>query len=231
MEVYYYSKNNNKETPQIVVLFTGGRDSSLTAALLANGGKFVHLLTCNNGANINSEISEFRFNELKSNFGDLIVSRNIIPSHGIFRRIALADIENDFKKFGKNLILLGDQLSIHTQAIIYCIVNEIKGLASGFVTYEKDFAEQTPIAIKLLKSFVGEYGIEYATPVYEYKSIDEVKYQLLDFGISTKSLEGFSLFGDTFSIPTEEEIKAYIESKLSICREYIKLKLSNKNQQ
>ncbi len=231
MEVYYYSKHNNKENPQVVVLFTGGRDSSLTASLLANRGKFVHLLTCNNGANINSEISEFRYNELKKNFDHHIVSRIIIPSHGLFRRISLADIESDFKKFGKNLILLGDQLSIHTQAIIYCIVNEIKELASGFVTYENDFAEQTPIAIQLLKSFVGEYGIEYSTPVYEYKSIDEVKYQLLDFGISTKSLEGFSLFADTFSIPTEDEIKAYIESKLSICREYIKLKLPVKKEQ
>jgi hypothetical protein len=226
MEAYYHSKNNNKKNPQITVLFTGGRDSSLTACLLANKGKFVHLITCNNGTVINSKIATYRYNELKSAFEDNIVSRTVIPTHGLFRRVALAEIEDDFKVYGKNLILLGDQLAIHSQAILYCLCNGIKELASGFVTYEKHFAEQNPTAIALFKSFAKEYGIKYSTPVYRYKALDDIKYHLMDFGVSTKSLEGFSIFADTFSQPTENEVKKYIKSKLPICRKFIELKLN-----
>jgi hypothetical protein len=226
MEKFYYSKVNTPKRKQVVVLFTGGRDSSLVVSLYANKMQFVHLITSNNGTVINSKISNYRYKELRERFGSHIVNRAIIPSHGLFRRVALANIESDFKKYHKNLILLGDQLSIHTHAILYCIANGIKELASGFVSYEKEFAEQNLTAISLLKAFVNEYGINYYTPIYNYKSIDEVKYRLLDFGISTKSLEGFSIFADSFSVPSEKVVGMYIKEKLSICKEYIDFKLS-----
>ena len=217
----------SNQSPEVVVLFSGGRDSSLVACLMANQNKKVHLLTCNNGVSIKPELAEFRFKELQAAFPAEIVSRTIVPSYGLFRRIALVDIEQDFHQFKKNLILLGYQLAAHTEGIIYCKRNNIRVLASGFTRYEAHYAEQLPEAITALTAFAREYEVEYLVPVYEYSSADEVKYALLDFGVSTKSLEGVSIFADTFSDPSSELVLQYIKAKLQICRDYMSLKLNS----
>jgi 7-cyano-7-deazaguanine synthase in queuosine biosynthesis len=219
-------QGESHQRSEVVVLFSGGRDSSLAACLMANQNKKVHLLTCNNGISIKPELADVRFRELQEAFPAEIVARTIVPSYGLFRRVALVDIEQDFHQFKKNLILLGYQLAAHTEGILYCQRNDIKVLVSGFTRYESHYAEQLPEAIKALSVFASEYGVEYMVPVYECTSADEVKYKLLDFGISTKSLEGVSIFADTFSDPSPELVLRYIEAKLPICRDYMSFKLN-----
>ena len=206
------------------VLFSGGRDSSLVACLLANQGIPVHLLTCNNGVSIGSELAEYRFNELRQAFGNGIAIRQVVSTMGLFRRIALANIETDFATYQKNLIVLGSQLAIHAEAVVYCLLNNLNCVASGFTAYQGSFAEQMPDSISMIARFMADFGIEYITPISGYSSCDEVKFGLLDFGISTKSLESVSIFADTFTEPSAEQVLRYIQEKLPICREYIELK-------
>lgn len=211
---------------EVVVLFSGGRDSSLATCLLISKGKKVHLLTFNDGVTINLEISEFRHQELKSAFSESIVSRNVVPSYGLFRKIALVNLESDFIKFKKNLIFVGTQLAFHTEGIIYCLRHNIRAIASGFTQYESHLPEQMPEAIKMLRSFIAKYKIDYLTPVYDYSSEEAVKEKLFEFGISTKSLEGFSIFADTSSYTESEVVLKYLMEKLPICEKYIRLKLN-----
>lgn len=206
------------------VLFSGGRDSSLAACLLANSGLCVHLLTCNNGASFGCDLPDYRASELATVFGDRIANRTVASTIGLFRRIALADIEDDFSKYKTNLIVLGSQLAMHSEAIVYCIRNSIKSVATGFATYQSDYPEQRPEAIAAFREFLGEFNLAYSTPVYEYPNADVVKYQLLDFGITTKSLEAVSIFSDTFSSPSTDQVTRYIEAKLDVCRAYVRLK-------
>jgi len=70
---------------------------------MAQRGRRVHLLTCNNGVSIGTDLSEYRFNELKSRFSDGIVSRVIVSTAGLFRRVALAELEQDFALYSKSL--------------------------------------------------------------------------------------------------------------------------------
>ena len=204
-----------------LVLFSGGRDSSLAACLLATGGRRVHLLTCNNGVCIGGELSQHRYVELQTALGQRLDGRTVVPTMGLFRRIALQDIESDFARFGKNLILLGSQLATHTEGIMYCLDHGLKSLAVGSTKYQEHFPEQMGVARERLKAFCGEFGIEYLLPVGHFASEDDVKYRLLDYGVSTKSLEAVSIFSDTFTQPTAEQVAEYIDLKLPICREYI----------
>jgi 8-oxo-dGTP diphosphatase len=71
-------------------------------------------------------------------------------------------------------------------------------------------------------SYTTEYGLLYINPVYNYSSKKEVKNELFNFGLSTKSLEGTCIFGDTYSIPKREAVISYISRKLYICRDSIK---------
>jgi hypothetical protein len=204
-----------------LVLFSGGRDSSLSACLLATAGRRVHLLTCNNGVSIGGDLSQHRYVELQTALRERLEGRTVVSSMGLFRRVALQDIESDFARFGKNLILLGSQLAIHTEGIVFCLDHGLKSMAAGMNKYQEHFPEQMVIAREKLRSFCGEFGIEYLLPIADFETEDEVKYRLLDYGVSTKSLEAVSIFSDTFSQPTADQVAEYIDLKLPICREYI----------
>ncbi|EPZ43815.1 hypothetical protein [Alicyclobacillus acidoterrestris] len=206
---------------KVAVLFTGGRDSTLVACLEALQGNEVYLLTCDSGIGIKREISEFRVEELRNRFPERIVGRTILPTYGLLRSIAIENIESDFKRWGVNLILLGDKLAIHAAATVYCLEHGITRLVDGCVEYQQDLAEQKHVAIDLFKEFEQQYGINYDCPIYHFGSQDSVKYALLSLGISSKSLEGVSIFGDSFSEPSDEAVKTYMEDKLGICKNYV----------
>ncbi len=203
------------------VLFSGGRDSSLAACLLAQQGTNVELLSTNNGAVVATDIVEYRVRELTKRFGERILGHIVRPIFGLFRRIAIAEIERDFATYRFNLIPLGDSLASHTEAILHCHERGTARLASGFVEYESAYPEQSEAALSLIRTFVESYGISYETPVRHFQHEDEVKYALFDFGLSTKSLEGCSLFGDSYSTPDSATVQSYITAKLPACRQYL----------
>jgi predicted subunit of tRNA(5-methylaminomethyl-2-thiouridylate) methyltransferase len=208
---------------KVAVLFTGGRDSSLVASLEALQGNEVHLLTCNSGIGIGSELSQIRVEQLMERFPENIVGRTYLPTYGLFRSVAIENLEDDFRRWGINLVLLGDKLAIHAAATVYCIQNGIDRIVDGCVGYQEDLAEQKEVALELLKDFEKKYGIEYESPIYNYGSKDDVKYALLTLGLSSKSLEGVSIFGDAFSEPTEKQVEEYILDKLPICHKHVEL--------
>ncbi|KMN45653.1 MULTISPECIES: hypothetical protein [Bacillus] len=214
---------------KVAVLFTGGRDSSLVACLEALQGKEVHLLTCNSGIGIKSELSEIRVEELKNRFPEQIIGRTVLPTYGLFRSIAISKLEEDFKRWGVNLVLLGDKLAIHAAATVYCLQNGITRIVDGCVGYQKDLAEQKNVAIEILSRFEEKYGITYECPIYNFGSQDDVKYALLTIGLSSKSLEGVSVFGDAFSEPTDEMVEEYMNDKLSICYDHVTLMTDTMN--
>ena len=58
------------------------------------------------------------------------------------------------------------------------------------------------------------YGITYESPIYDWaQSPDDVKYKLLQLGLSTKSLEGLSVFADSFTTPSDEVVLQYLRDK------------------
>jgi predicted subunit of tRNA(5-methylaminomethyl-2-thiouridylate) methyltransferase len=210
---------------KVAILFTGGKDSSLVACLEAARGNEVHLLTCSSGIGIKSELSQFRVNELVERFPEANITRTILSTSGLLRKIGIKDIETDIKRWGVNMVLLGDKMAIHSAATVYCLQHEIEALYDGVVKYQNDLVEQKPVAMNLFKKFEKQYGINYDSPIYNFGTRKQVKYALLDFGISNKSLEGVSIFGDSFSEPEEWMISEYMEEKFHYCTEYIDLML------
>jgi hypothetical protein len=206
---------------EVAILFSGGRDSSLAASIYALKGYKVHLLSFFSGIGIKGDISDYRFNELRERFPENIESRISIPIFGLFRRIAILDIEDDFAKYKFNLILVGEKMAMHAAAIVYCLKNNIKLLADGTSGYQENMPEQMPEAFSEFHEFHQEYGINYSTPIRRFLSDNEVKYTLMEIGISTKSLEGISIFAESFSKPQPDVLKAYIKEKLPLCRQFI----------
>lgn len=206
---------------KVAILFTGGKDSSLVACLEAVKGNEVHLLTCNSGIGIKSELSQLRVEELVDRFPEANITRKILSTSGLLRTIGIQNIETDIKRWGVNMVLLADKMAIHSAATVYCLNNGITDMYDGVVKYQNDLVEQKIVAMDFFKRFEKEYGINYSSPIYDFGTRKEVKYALLDFGISNKSLEGVSIFGDSFSEPEDWMIEEYMNEKIHYCRNYI----------
>ncbi|MBC8953972.1 MULTISPECIES: hypothetical protein [Xenorhabdus] len=205
-----------------LVMFTGGRDSTLVAVHLMLKSVPVHLFTASSGCSLHRGILNHRVQELKDRFGDLVVSHKIEDISGSFRTLAIETLEDDILKDKKNLVLLGEKIAIHAHIIDYCMRHGIKIINDGITHYQKEFPEQRLIAKEYFVEFMKGYGIEYNSPIYEFaQSQDDVKYRLLQAGISTKSLEGISIFADSFTPASDETILDYLKRKESKCRDII----------
>jgi tRNA(Ile)-lysidine synthase TilS/MesJ len=203
-------------SPQLV-MFTGGRDSTLTACHLMLKGIPVRLYSANSGCSLHRGVLSHRVEELKSRFGELLIDHTVDDISGAFRSIAIESIETDIIKYQKNLILLGEKLAIHTHAVDFCKRHNIKIINDGIASYQKEFPEQRMVAKKFFANMMKKFEIQYRSPIYEFaQSADDVKYRLLQLGISTKSLEGVSIFGDSFTTPSDEVVLDYLNEKESI---------------
>jgi predicted subunit of tRNA(5-methylaminomethyl-2-thiouridylate) methyltransferase len=211
------------DLPIAAVMFSGGRDSSLAAVIYCTRGFRVQLLRFRTGFGIPSPLPEIREAELRTRFHDTILpTPDPIGVYGLVRRIAVAEIEDDFRQFsGKNLVLLGEKLALHAASIVYCLNNEIEILADGTSGYQAEMPEQRDTAIDFFRELAQHYGIQYETPVKSATSDNDVKYALLEAGISTKSLEGISMFADSFSIADDDTVRSYLELKKAHAVSYI----------
>ncbi|WP_211186637.1 hypothetical protein [Rouxiella aceris] len=214
---------NNTSVKTQLVMFTGGRDSSLAACYLMLQGIPVHLYSANSGCSLHRGILSHRVEELKNRFGDLVVAHTVEDISGTFRTLAIENIEGDILKYRKNLVLLGEKLAIHAHLIDFCHRHDIEVINDGITHYQQEFPEQRLVAKEFLVDFMKEFGIQYHSPIYEFaQSSDDVKYRLLQLGISTKSLEGVSIFGDSFSTPSDDTILAYLREKTPLALNIVK---------
>lgn len=210
---------------EVALLFSGGIDSTLAAVILSLKDYKIHLLTMDNGVSDKSKYTEDRYNDLKELFPNNIVTWKRLICKKLFIDIAIEDIDKNMKKYRSNLLCLGCKLSMHTVGLTYCLDNNIKNIADGYTQYQNYLAEQVPESIELVKNFDGELGINYINPVIDYKSKVDVKKELLDFGLYTKSLESectlARAFGKLNRDFTVDEVVRFTADKLKICEQYI----------
>lgn len=238
--IYYYIKvfiynihikgEGSMNSKDAVVLFSGGRDCSLSACLLAEKNYRVHLLHYNNGAVISNNLHRIRYKELKNLIGEDKLLLKEVSTAGLFRKLSLSTLENDAKKYKTSLICLGCRMGMHIETILYALKHNIKVVADGSIKYQNDFPEQSQTALNLFKELYSRFGIEYITPVIEIDNAKEVKYKLLDYGISIQSMEDTCLFSNTFSEGHDDDISDFINTRIDFCEKYINSKLKIQSQ-
>ena len=207
---------------KVLVLYSGGRDSSVASLLLAKEGYHVILFTYQAGlpelVGTNGDSApNIRHQELLRVFPENINSHRVVEGNAyLIRELAIKKTNTEHVVYPIALAL-----AVHSGAIVYCLKNNIKTVACGYSGYQsiKDqYIEQRSDFALLMKNFLAEYGITYLMPVID-KNEEEVKDTLEKHGISSNSLENKSLFG---GIPFEvSKALAYWESVLPICREFI----------
>ncbi|MCK4650991.1 7-cyano-7-deazaguanine synthase [Candidatus Babeliales bacterium] len=208
-------KNFKNEKKEIVVLYSGGLDSSALVGMCgARKYDIVHLLTFDNGAQYNLEMSKIKLDEFRRVFPKTTFIHKIISVRYLFKEISLIDIEEDILQYKTNLLCVGCKMSMHAFAVIYAKENNINIVIDGFVKRQNHFPEQDQSFIDEIKKIYKKYNVVYKSPLYFIvQEKKDVKNILSRYNLSTKSIEPECLFGNTFSTSTSKNIRKYIRSK------------------
>lgn len=228
MAIPQKSPDCDLQAAPVHILFSGGRDSSLAACLLTARGHEVRLLTGRSGTEAGANLTELRLAELRAAFPQSPFDHAYLNTTGMFREIAIIDIERDFAKYRHNMILVGAKIALISEAILHCLAANGSTLADGSTAYQSDFGEQRPLALARLSEFCRRSGIKFLTPVSSYDSELAVRRDLVAFGLTSKSLEAVSIFGDSFSRPSDQAVEDYIGEKLVIAERLIALRLGGR---
>lgn len=175
--------DTNKE--EVSVQFSGGKDSTLVAALVCKQFKKVHLLTFTHSLQFKEYKTKINVNKLKNMFGEGKIKHVFINIEDLFKKIYAGNYMRDFKTYKTYLAACfcgACRLSMLTHTIIYDIENNIRFTRDGTNKMGFDLSQHEWV-IPRIKNFYSEYGIDYEAPIY---NINRTDLKLLELGITSE---------------------------------------------
>ncbi|MBI5416579.1 hypothetical protein HZA55_01300 [Candidatus Poribacteria bacterium] len=172
------------------VLFSGGSDSTLCAALMAEKFKKIKLLTYTRApltGLTRVEKSQFYIPALKKVFGNENIIQETIDYQKLFSKIFFDNFEKDSKKYGMHLsifVCMACKLAMHSLTIIYNLKHNIKNTADGSFHGQDHSPEQMSDILMQLKKLYADYGIDFSYPVYFYQNKNDIQKELYKRGIA-----------------------------------------------
>lgn len=159
----------NPSGKAVAILFSGGTDSTLTAAMLQENFETVHLITYDRFGFHSTDNTAVQTEALKEKFGKDRFIHTFLNVDKLFEHISYENYFSNIKKHGLfNLSTCGlCKLSMHVRTIKYCIDNEVYFVADGAnqaMTMEP--AQMKPV-IDEMKRMYAHFGITYFNPVFD----------------------------------------------------------------
>lgn len=171
---------------EITVLFSGGSDSTLAAALMCTRFRKVHLLTYRTSPMYNLQKAKKSVRLLQNKFGRDKITHRFIDSDEIFKKIYNGDYLNDlmkYKGFLSTCVCAACGLSMQVSTIIFDLKHDIHFTCDGEHYEEPPVHEQIPSVLEMIRGLYKEYGISYENPVYKIKATDV---KLFESGITSE---------------------------------------------
>ena len=160
------------------LMFSGGRDSTLSAVRLACQGDDVILITVTSAHLTGIAAVRERLLELKP----------LLPGTTRWLQIRQPEIAA-----GSSLLRASTCLPCHRSyaALGAAVAKQYSSaaLAFGYARYQADWAEQTPYAVEQLRDVLGRCGLKLVTPVYDVSSREQAVSELQALGLSAAALE------------------------------------------
>lgn len=189
-----------KET---LILFSGGKDSFLSALIAIEKGYRVNLITFDNGCELNVGNVLVGAKRIKKKFGSKKVNIIGIKKTDVIWRELIKDfnnlgIEYILNNFGNITIsqfnCLSCRLAMYVLSIIVCKQKNIDVVFDGARKSQLFAIEQEPL-ISEFKQLFNQYGIEINFPLLDEKDDFYIKNQLLAKGFVPKMNETQCLVG------------------------------------
>jgi hypothetical protein len=160
------------------LLFSGGRDSTLSAARLAQQGDDVVLVTVTSRHLTGISAVHERLRELK----------RLLPATTRWLQIRQPEVPARTEILRaptclpchRSYAAIGAAVAKHYSSI---------ALAFGYARYQGEWAEQTPYAVDQLRNVLEQYGLKLVTPVYDVSSREQAVHEFQALGLSAAALE------------------------------------------
>lgn len=172
---------------EATVLFSGGSDSTLAAALLLKDKRFekLHLLTFHHSAMKYVDKSTVNLRRLERRFGKDKIVHRLLDIEEIFRELYYGNYLKDLRHHGVFLAAAACnvcQLAMHVCTGIYNLQN---GISFAYDGYKKEkehvYVIMSEEGREIMQKFYEGYGITYGNPVLNILRTD---WKLYDLGVT-----------------------------------------------
>ena len=163
---------------QCILMFSGGRDSTLAALRLHKQGYNITLITVKSNHLYGIDSVHKRLRELS----------HILPADTPWLAIQQpSQLRTDTSFYEMTCLPCH-----HAYVVIAAALSlrmQTRALAFGYAGYQNTWPEQTPLATSRLRAVLRRHGIELHLPVYDLRSRQQVVDALRVFGVTPDSLE------------------------------------------
>ncbi len=185
------------DSQDVLLMFSGGRDSFLSACYLVEKGYRVHLITYDNGSMSGVESVRETATRIIGKYGpERVLFSGILGIVTDLYRLQegyLYKTPGELSKDFPHLLpyqarCLTCHTAMYVESIAYCRQHGIKNLAEGARESQRFFVE-LPIMASKYKELAEEYDIQLHLPVYNLKNDWDRKLQMGDRGFRPKTYE------------------------------------------
>lgn len=181
----------------VLLLYSGGKDSMYSACYFLSKGHTVHLLSFNNGALLAEEHLLHGYDRLHRLWGDNVVWEGVYGTAAmikLFRKDLYTETLKDIAYKYPTLTLTQLQCSVcqtcmWLAAVSFAIAKGITNISCGYKSCDP-FVTGNPDYVLFIENFCRQYGIEMATPVW-----DKTVCNLMDYEMSPQVLEPQCMLG------------------------------------
>lgn len=162
----------------VVVLFSGGTDSTLTAALVQADYRTVHLLTFDRLGFHGIGNTSLNARMLAERYGADRFRHETVHIGRLFKFIAYERYLQNLRKHGFHLLSTCGlcKLAMHMRTIRYCLEHGVRHATDGSNQGMSIFPAQMRPVLDEIRRMYDRFGIRYFTPVYEFDAPDEGDY-------------------------------------------------------
>ncbi|MCF7907352.1 MAG: hypothetical protein K9L86_00525 [Candidatus Omnitrophica bacterium] len=174
---------------ELVILYSGGTDSTCAAALMAKEFDKIHLLSYTRFGVFSIENSKKNVERLVEKFGKDKFIHKIIDVDKIFRKVSYSNYMHNLRKHKFVMLTMCGlcKITLHIRSLMYCLDNDIKYVCDGVDKSMVLFPTHMREVVGLIKDMYFRYGIIYSLPVYECGTPRKIGYfdkYKLDLNIS-----------------------------------------------
>lgn len=161
-----------------LLMFSGGRDSTLAAMRIGRSSSKLVLVTVSSGHLVGIERVRRRLAELAG----------LLPAETRWLLVRQPEALRTDTSFYKQTCLPCHHAYVVVSGAISRSVGASR-LAFGYAGYQADWPEQTPMALQSLSSVLARHGITLELPVHDIASREEAIRELKAMGLTSDSLE------------------------------------------
>ncbi len=156
---------------RVVTLYSGGTDSTLTAALMAKEFEKIYLVTYDRFGFFSTSNTELNVKKLKDKFKKVEFSHQIIEIDKLSKYVFYEHYFRNLIKY--RFFLLSTcglcKLAMHIRTIVFCLENKISNVCDGANKGMRLFPAQMKRVIEETKKMYAQFGINYMNPVFDFE--------------------------------------------------------------